>query len=317
MIYGCSKIWEGNNGTPRPYLPYVTNTVDSTTDSTITITVSVNDKNNPNIVAQGLCWGTFPNPSKTSGNVLYDTTTIYYDTLNLKYDTVFANSFSFTITHLSPKTTYYFRAFAQNTKDTSGLNYANQLAVTTPAVSPYSFGQYYAGGYIFYIDTTGLHGLVCDTSDLSYTLTDSSGIVTTYDSIPWCIANPNVVSLNNGTAIGTDSANTLNILITFDSLTSSNFDSLRTQLLPIAAYVCRYGHNGDTTWYLPSKDELNLMYGNLAARGYGNFTQGSYWSSSDSLSDFKIYAWAQYFVDGNQYVFNETLPLYVRAVHKF
>ena len=326
LIYGCSKdIWEGKDGTPKnPNLPYVTSSVDSTSDSTITITVVVRN-NYKSILKQGLCWSTSPNPTIATGNVIYAPlidSVLVYDTIAgilTPIDSVFnATTFSITIKALSPKTTYFIKAFANNANDSTGLSYANQLTVTTLPASPYSYGQYYAGGYVFYIDTaTGLHGLVCDTADLTYTTTDTLGNVTTYDSIPWCIANPNVISLGNGTALGTGSANTLSILTTFDSLGSPNFDSLRSHLPAIAAYVCKYSHNGDTTWYLPSKDELNLMYTNLAARGYGNFSQGNYWSSSDFLYDAKIYTWSQYFVDGNQYYFDQNLPLYVRAVHKF
>ena len=318
--FGCKKIWEGNDGTPRnPNLPYVTSYVDSTSDTSATVTVVVkNGGGNPSIKSQGLCWSTSPNPTIKLNNEINDTTIIVYDSSTQKKDTVFATTFSISIKGLSPKTTYYVRAFANNQKDSTGLSYANQLTITTPASSPYSLGQYYNGGYIFYIDTaTGLHGLVCDTADLSYTLTDTSGNITKYDSIPWCIANSNNVFLGNGTAIGSGFANTLAILTTFDSLASPNFDSLSKQLPAIAAFVCRYSHNGDTTWYLPTKDELNLMYNNLAVRGYGNFTQANYWSSSDYLFDGKVYAWAQYFVDGNQYYFRQTLPLYVRAVRKF
>jgi len=327
VVYGCSKdIWEGKDGTPKnPNLPYVTSSVDSTSDSTITVNVVVRN-NFKSILKQGLCWSTFPNPTIANGNIIYTPlidTVLVYDTvagMPTQKDSIFsATTFSITIKGLSPKTTYYINAFANNEPDSSGLSYVpTQLTVTTLPYSPYRYGQYYEGGYVFYIDTTtGLHGLVCDTADLTYSITDTSGLITSYDSIPWCIANPNIIPLGNGTALGTDSANTLNILTTFDSLGSPNYNSLRSHLPSIAAYVCRNGHNGDSTWYLPSKDELNLMYTNLAARGYGNFTQGNYWSSSDYLYDTKIYAWAQFFVDGNQYYFDQTLPLHVRAVHKF
>jgi hypothetical protein len=168
---------------------------------------------------------------------------------------------------------------------------------------------------VFYIDTTGLHGLVCDTANLTFTSTDTSGKVATVDSFPWCILNRNKINLYNNTAIGYDSTNTLAILTTFDSLNSPNFNNL---LLPnIAASLCRTSHNGDSNWFLPSKDALNLMYKHLAARGYGNFDAGNYWSSSDYILNNKAYAWAQYFGNGNQYYFNQSTPLYVRAIKKF
>ena len=43
--------------------------------------------------------------------------------------------------------------------------------------------------------------------------------------------------------------------------------------------------NGFDDWFLPSRDELNFMYGNLHLRGLGNFRSARYWSSTFSRSD--------------------------------
>jgi len=70
-----------------------------------------------------------------------------------------------------------------------------------------------------------------------------------------------------------------------------------TQL--VAAQVCQtYSSNGLRDWFLPSKDELNLLYRNLALRGLGNFAHQSYWSSSQSS---KSTAWFQTFDNGRSY----------------
>ena len=300
LMYGCSKdIWEGKDGVPKnPNLPYVTSFVDSTSDSTITVTVAVRNSF-PSIYSQGLCWSTSPNPTIYSNKVItYTQPALTWDSVKQKYDSSIATTFSIPIKGLNPKTIYYIRAYAKNTQDTTGLSYANQLTITTLPASPYRYGQYYAGGYVFYIDTTtGLHGVVCDTTDL---------MDTTSPTIPWSIVNnyPSSAIVSN-TDIGTGYSNTDTILKYFDSL-------------PNAASICNaYNGGGYTDWYMPSKDELNLMFLNLAGRGYGNFSPTNYWSSSDLVFDTKSYAWAQYFVDGNQYYFNKSLPLHVRAVRKF
>jgi hypothetical protein len=84
----------------------------------------------------------------------------------------------------------------------------------------------------------------------------------------------------------------------------------------LAAELCRaVSFGGYTDWFLPSKDELMLMYKNLAAKGVGGFRGESYWSSTESSYTF---AYFQNFRDGRQF-FNghKTLPMYVRAVRAF
>ena len=65
-----------------------------------------------------------------------------------------------------------------------------------------------------------------------------------------------------------------------------------------AAKACSdYTYNGYDDWFLPSKDELNLMYTNLHKKGIGNFKNYSYWSSSEGSART---AWGQDFYDGGQ-----------------
>jgi uncharacterized repeat protein (TIGR02543 family) len=70
-------------------------------------------------------------------------------------------------------------------------------------------------------------------------------------------------------------------------------------------------------WFLPSKDELNLIYENLHLQGLGELSSDFYWSSSELSS---YYAWFQYFSNGHQ-SYNvknyEFRVLRVRAVRSF
>jgi hypothetical protein len=57
-------------------------------------------------------------------------------------------------------------------------------------------------------------------------------------------------------------------------------EALKAAKIGGAAQYCddlEYG--GYTDWFLPSRDELNLMYQNLKEKGLGSFTGESYWSS--------------------------------------
>ena len=67
-------------------------------------------------------------------------------------------------------------------------------------------------------------------------------------------------------------------------------------------------------WFLPSKDELNLMYNNLKSAGVGNFESDYYWSSSETLADG---AWNQHFGNGSQNANMKDGQRSVRAVRSF
>jgi hypothetical protein len=82
-----------------------------------------------------------------------------------------------------------------------------------------------------------------------------------------------------------------------------------------APQLCEaFTNNGYKDWFLPSWDELDLMYKNLKSKGLGRFTNGLYWSSyqPDTYG-----AWGQMFSHGGLgYGFKE-LTFYVRAVRAF
>jgi hypothetical protein len=93
-----------------------------------------------------------------------------------------------------------------------------------------------------------------------------------------------------------------------------------------AAYLCEalvYG--GYSDWFLPSKDELNLMYENLYLKGFGGFADCSdcyYWSSSEVWASgaqqwSSTNAWIQWFISGGQFSLRRSNALRVRAVRAF
>ena len=72
---------------------------------------------------------------------------------------------------------------------------------------------------------------------------------------------------------------------------------------------------GYSDWFLPSKDELNLMYTNLKVFGVGGFAANYYWSSSEYGV---AHAWYQYFYNGVQYYnYKWNFAYRVRAVRAF
>jgi hypothetical protein len=103
-----------------------------------------------------------------------------------------------------------------------------------------------------------------------------------------------------GILLGTGSANTTTII--------SN-----QSIGDYAAYLARaYNGGGYSDWYLPSFDELNLLYQNRAL--IGGFTGDLYWSSSEKDAS---NARMQYFNTGVRSYTTKNFGLSVRAIRSF
>ncbi|PKL15614.1 MAG: hypothetical protein CVV49_20515 [Spirochaetae bacterium HGW-Spirochaetae-5] len=102
------------------------------------------------------------------------------------------------------------------------------------------------------------------------------------------------------TAIGTGYVNTYTYMLGFEH--------------GAAEVVRNATHGVYSGWFLPSKDELNLMYTNLKVPGVGDFGDSYYWSSSQSTDNS---AWLQYFLNGNQGLGGKRDLRRVRAVRAF
>lgn len=83
------------------------------------------------------------------------------------------------------------------------------------------------------------------------------------------------------------------------------------RLNPAAAYCYHMDLNGKTDWYLPARNELNVLYTNRIS--IGGFASANYWPSSEFGSNF---AWAQDFSNGLQYLTSKLNSLRVRCVRK-
>ncbi|MDR2133532.1 MAG: caspase family protein, partial [Treponema sp.] len=86
-----------------------------------------------------------------------------------------------------------------------------------------------------------------------------------------------------------------------------------------AAQLCdAFEAGGFADWFLPSVDELDLMYTNLKKNGLGNFSTDTPFCWYRSSSEYGNYfAWNQRFSDGNQDYINKTFTFSVRAVRAF
>jgi DUF1680 family protein len=112
-----------------------------------------------------------------------------------------------------------------------------------------------------------------------------------------------------GTAVGTGKQNTLDMLAACPETGA-------------AADLCaNFSFNGIHGWFLPSRDELALMYRNLKAKGAGDFRDGgvadnfTYWTSSQQTADMAAHI---DFADlGRQHGDDKDFPRRVRAIRAF
>lgn len=215
-------------------------------------------------------------------------------TVNLTTKTINGNgkgSFSSNLSSLQNGTTYYLRAYATNS---AGTAYGSEVSFTTIM---YIIGEIYGGGIVFYIDNSGKHGLVCTQTDQS-------------TSAEWgCkgILIDGADGLNNGTG----NQNTIDIV--------NGCSTVGT-----AGRICyNLNLNGFSDWFLPSSNELGLMYNNLFLNAIGNFKKTYYWSSSEfnfdiaECGDFSLYPTERNPGTPFNYSRDKNSKCYVRAVRTF
>ena len=207
-----------------------------------------------------------------------------------------SKDFSHTV---STTTIYYYRVAAVNDYGQSGWSNVEDIDI----VSTYNVGDIGpAGGLIFYDK-----GSVSD----GWRYLEAAPA-----STEWAKEWGSHGTLIGGTetGIGTGQSNTTIIVTWLDNNTDDTQGDV-TNKTDRAAYLCdELTEGGYNDWFLPSKDELNLMYENLHEEGVGGFAAEDYWSSSEGTA---FYAWVQRFDDGSQHYYSKYDSLRVRAVRAF
>lgn len=192
------------------------------------------------------------------GFVLDTTANPTVSDLKKKSDSLKVGLFSVQINGLTPNTTYYARAYAIGSDGKTF--YGDGVSFNVKAIQ---LEDNFGGGIVVWLDATGRHGIVAAQQGLNF-------------SSEWGCKGIHVPDTK--AEIGSGQANTKAILQTCSNSTKA------------AKFCDTLTHNGFTDWYLPSKDELSLLYQHRDAIGFNNTER---WSSTEG--DNANSAWAQPF----------------------
>jgi len=182
-------------------------------------------------------------------------------------------------------TTYYVRAYAINSLGTA---YGNEISFTS------GIGMSYQGGIMAYALNPWDPGYIeGETHGLIAAPSDQSTGIQWYDG-------RDTTRINTDAGLGTGNANT-------DAIVASQGEG------NYAAKLCYdLVLGGYSDWYLPSEDELMMLYLNKEA--IGGFASEYYWSSSDSGDGIVM---VQTFYNGAQHGGYKDYNYHVRAVRSF
>jgi hypothetical protein len=184
--------------------------------------------------------------------------------------------------------------------DPLAINYDADATKDDGSCEFIEIGDSYQGGIVFYLDSNNLGGLIAAPTDQS-------------NAAEWGCQGTKIGA--DETVIGIGNQNTIDI--------EAGCTTVGT-----AADICaNLTLGGYSDWFLPSKDELNEMWKNLAdsdgdgtntgpsdPNNLGSFANGYYWSSSETDND---EAWGQIFDLGIQDYGDKVTTVYVRAVRAF
>jgi hypothetical protein len=180
--------------------------------------------------------------------------------------------------------------------DSLSIDYSPLATIDDGSCNYISIGSIYQGGIVIWIDSTGKHGLITDLQDLGKVEWGCSGTL---------------ISGADGTAIGTGAQNTIDI-------------EAGCTTPGIAADLCANSQaQGYFDWFLPSIDELHLIYlakpvinlalGNTFANSYTY-----YWASTEQNSINAYYLnMDNGMIYSNPGLEKSAYTLYVRAVRAF
>jgi hypothetical protein len=186
----------------------------------------------------------------------------------------------------------------------SGKGTTENPYIVNSTIQTYAVGDYAQGGVVFWVDKSGQHGLAAIKMDQS-------------EGTMW-MAGSNGNTRAKGDGIYAGKANTT-LIIASQMLIGDDGEPYAASICEDLSYFQLGTNYGD--WYLPSKEELNIMFKNKAIIDSVSIAQGGnamadtwYWSSTEYDNN---YAYAQYFGHLNQLEVTKNAVFRVRAIRSF
>ena len=182
--------------------------------------------------------------------------------------------------------------FTEGCIDSQAINYSQHADFDNGTCEYLEIGTFYQGGIVFYIDDTGLHGLLTSPYDLN-------------EFVPWGCSGITIFN-HDVSAFGLGNSNSISIA------------NICNESPNAAEQALSYEIENYSDWYLPSVDELYLMYTNIGQGSeignIANLASSAYWSSSENGSD---NAWGLSFGSGIFYSHPKGQYWRARAIRSF
>ena len=276
-IISCKKPEKEETISKIPILTTIS--VSDSTDSISKCGGLIANNDIPAITAKGVCWSTQQNPTIND---------------NKTNDGVDNGNFTSIITGLTFGTKYYVRAYATNSE---GTGYGQTIMFSK------GIGKVYQGGKIAYFFQPGDPGYIAGQNHGLIVATENFFIPGNPSTASYIFTWHGIAYLEVITAyeLGTGFTNTNAIVAALG--TSGNY----------AAKVCySLVLNGYSDWYLPSRDELYLVYKNK--NNINSNLKYNYWSSTQKDS---ISSWELDFETGHFAAWATSTEIQVRAIRTF
>ena len=254
---------------------------------TAQIDVTIDDDGGLEITSKGVVYSQTPNPTIDINE-------------GMTNDGTGIDDFTCTLTGLTSAATYYVRSYAINDR---GVTYSDEISFLT-----LHLGGIGPGGGIIFVDGGDNGGM--EVGDISTEVIMQWGCASTATGATY-------------SSYGSGLANTITIVDFHNGLI--DYEGNPTQCSggndgSIAAKYCyEFSQNGYDDWYLPSRDELSILFANELIIGITDFNEVYEYASSteEDANNIKSFWYDVEFVGGSESYSSKENDFAVRPVRKF